>query len=155
MLTLTQEMHDAIMGHCLDDHPEGACGAVVAGPAGSGRRERVVPMKSAARCWFSESGAAQFSRLRDELDERGEELVVLYCSHAGAPADLLSDGVAGVTEDVHRVVVCVAGSLDDLRSAALKSFSPAGRRVLEEEAEVVAVRAPLRWDEFLMCSQSP
>ena len=39
---------DAIVAHARRDHPDEACG-VVAGPVGSGRPERFVPMLNAAR----------------------------------------------------------------------------------------------------------
>src|SRR4051812_1416270 len=47
VLTLAQETYDAIVAHAKRDHPDEACG-VVAGPEGSDRAERFVPMVNAA-----------------------------------------------------------------------------------------------------------
>src|SRR5690349_15048860 len=47
VLTLSQETYDAIVAHAKRDHPDEACG-VVAGPEGSDRAERFVPMVNAA-----------------------------------------------------------------------------------------------------------
>ena len=48
MLTIDREIVDAIVAHARRDHPEEACG-VVAGPAGSDRPARHIPMDNAER----------------------------------------------------------------------------------------------------------
>src|SRR5260221_3905454 len=48
MLTITRDLYDAIVAHARADHPDEACG-IVAGPAGSDRPERFVPMANAER----------------------------------------------------------------------------------------------------------
>ena len=48
MLVIDQATHDAIVAHARRDHPDEACG-IVAGPVGSGRPERFVPILNAAR----------------------------------------------------------------------------------------------------------
>ena len=47
VLRIDQETHDAIVAHAKRDHTDEACG-VVAGPEGSDRPERFVPMVNAA-----------------------------------------------------------------------------------------------------------
>ena len=47
VLTISQELHDAIVEHARRDHPVEACG-VIAGPEGSDRPERLVEMVHAA-----------------------------------------------------------------------------------------------------------
>ncbi|MGZ6884195.1 MAG: Mov34/MPN/PAD-1 family protein, partial [Nocardioidaceae bacterium] len=47
VLSIDQEIYDAIVAHAKKDHPDEACG-VVAGPEGSDRAERFVPMVNAA-----------------------------------------------------------------------------------------------------------
>ena len=48
MLTIRQDLVDAMVAHARADHPDEACG-VIAGPAGSDRPERFIPMVNAAR----------------------------------------------------------------------------------------------------------
>ena len=48
MLEIDKATYDAIVAHARRDHPDEACG-VVAGPVGSGRPERFIPMLNAAR----------------------------------------------------------------------------------------------------------
>ncbi|MBO0774376.1 MAG: Mov34/MPN/PAD-1 family protein, partial [Actinobacteria bacterium] len=48
MLTLSAELQARIVAHARADHPDEACG-VIAGPAGSGRPERFIPMTNAER----------------------------------------------------------------------------------------------------------
>src|SRR5260370_10067995 len=48
MLTLSRALRAAIIAHARADHPDEACG-VIAGPAGSDRPERFIPMTNAER----------------------------------------------------------------------------------------------------------
>src|SRR5258708_8580934 len=48
MLTLSGALRRAVIAHARADHPDEACG-VIAGPAGSDRPERFVPMTNAER----------------------------------------------------------------------------------------------------------
>ena len=48
MLRIDRATYDAIVAHAREDHPDEACG-VVAGPEGSDRPERFIPMLNAAR----------------------------------------------------------------------------------------------------------
>ena len=47
VLRIDQTTYDAIVAHARRDHPDEACG-IVAGPEGSDRPERFVPMVNAA-----------------------------------------------------------------------------------------------------------
>src|SRR5688572_8440269 len=86
MLTIDQATHDAIVAHARADHPDEACG-IVAGPAGSDRPERFVPMLNAARSpTFYEFDSMDLLRLYRELDDRDEDPVVIYHSHTSTPA---------------------------------------------------------------------
>ena len=74
------------MAHARADHPDEACG-VVAGPAGSDRPERFIPMLNAARSpTFYEFDSAEQLRLCREMDDRDEEPVVIYHSHTATEA---------------------------------------------------------------------
>ncbi|KRV47732.1 peptidase [Wenjunlia vitaminophila] len=86
MLTITRALHDALVAHARADHPDEACG-VIAGPAGSDRPERHIPMLNAARSpTFYEFDSADLLRLYRELDDRDEDPVVIYHSHTATEA---------------------------------------------------------------------
>jgi proteasome lid subunit RPN8/RPN11 len=86
VLTISPEVRDAIVAHAKRDHPDEACG-VVAGPAGSDRAERFVEMINAAGSpTFYEFDSMELLRLYKEMDERGEEPVVIYHSHTATEA---------------------------------------------------------------------
>ena len=86
VLTIAQDVLDAIVAHARRDHPDEACG-IVAGPAGSDRPERFVPMLNAARSpTFYEFDSGDLLRLYRDLDARDEEPVVVYHSHTATEA---------------------------------------------------------------------
>ncbi|HEX3907800.1 MAG TPA: M67 family metallopeptidase [Mycobacteriales bacterium] len=86
MLTLTQELYDAIVAHARRDHPDEACG-IIAGPVGSDRAERIVPMLNAERSpTFYRFDSMEQLRVWREMDERDEEPVVVYHSHTATEA---------------------------------------------------------------------
>ena len=86
MLRIGHDVYDAIVAHARRDHPDEACG-VVAGPEGSDRPVRFIPMLNAARSpTFYEFDSADLLRLYREMDERDEEPVVIYHSHTATEA---------------------------------------------------------------------
>ncbi len=86
MLTIAQEIHDAIVAHAKRDHPDEACG-VVAGPEGSDRPERFIPMVNAAGSpTFYEFDSSELLALYKDMDARDEEPVVVYHSHTATEA---------------------------------------------------------------------
>ena len=86
MLTIGRDIVEAIIAHARRDHPDEACG-VVAGPAGSDRPERFIPMLNAARSpTFYEFDSMDLLRLYREMDDNGEEPVVIYHSHTATEA---------------------------------------------------------------------
>ena len=86
MLRIDRATYDAIVAHARDDHPDEACG-VVAGPEGSDRPERFIPMLNAARSpTFYEFDSGDLLRLYREMDDRDEEPVVIYHSHTATEA---------------------------------------------------------------------
>src|SRR6201997_4293756 len=86
MLTITAALRAQILAHARADHPDEACG-VVAGPAGSDRPERFIPMANAARSpTFYEFDSADLLKLYREMDDRDEEPVVVYHSHTSTEA---------------------------------------------------------------------
>lgn len=86
MLTIPQDIYDAIVAHAKRDHPDEACG-VVAGPEGSDRAERFVPMVNAAGSpTFYEFDSTELLALYKDMDARDEEPVVVYHSHTATEA---------------------------------------------------------------------
>ena len=87
MLTISRALHDKIVAHARADHPDEACG-VLAGPAGSDRPQRFIPMTNAARSptFYEFNSDAELFRVWREMDERDEEPVVIYHSHTGTEA---------------------------------------------------------------------
>jgi [CysO sulfur-carrier protein]-S-L-cysteine hydrolase len=86
VLTISRDLHDKIVAHARADHPDEACG-VLAGPAGSDRPERFIPMTNAARSpTFYEFDSTEQFRVWREMDERDEEPVVIYHSHTATEA---------------------------------------------------------------------
>jgi len=86
VLTIDRATYDAIVAHARRDHPDEACG-VVAGPEGTDRPARFVPMLNAARSpTFYEFDSADLLRLYKEMDANDEEPVVVYHSHTATEA---------------------------------------------------------------------
>ncbi len=86
MLTIDAGILEAIVAHARRDHPDEACG-IVAGPAGSGMTARHVPMENAAHSrTFYEFDSLEYLRVWREMDDSGEEPVVIYHSHTATEA---------------------------------------------------------------------
>jgi [CysO sulfur-carrier protein]-S-L-cysteine hydrolase len=86
VLSIDRAAYDAIVAHARRDHPDEACG-VIAGPAGSDRPVRVVPMLNAARSpTFYEFDSQDLLHLYREMEANGEEPVVIYHSHTATEA---------------------------------------------------------------------
>jgi proteasome lid subunit RPN8/RPN11 len=86
VLTIDEEIYDAIVAHARRDHPDEACG-VVAGPEGSDRPARFIPMVNAAGSpTFYEFDSTELLALYKDMDARDEEPVVVYHSHTATEA---------------------------------------------------------------------
>ena len=86
MLAIPEDLHDKIVAHARADHPDEACG-IIAGPAGSDRPERFIPMTNAARSpTFYEFDSTEQFQVWKEMDDRDEEPVVIYHSHTATEA---------------------------------------------------------------------
>ena len=142
MLRIDRATYDAIVAHAREDHPDEACG-VVAGPEGSDRPERFIPMLNAARSpTFYEFDSADLLKLYREMDDRGEEPVVIYHSHTATEAYPSRTDIGLAQEpNAHYVLVStrqhekqtgLAG--DDVE---FRSFRIVDGEVSEEEVEIV------------------
>ena len=142
MLRIDRATYDAIVAHARADHPDEACG-VVAGPEGSDRPERFVPMLNAARSpTFYEFDSADLLRLYRDMDDRGEEPVVVYHSHTATEASPSRTDVSYASEpNAHYVLVSTrhhgreTGLAGD--EVEFRSFRIVDGEVSEEDVEVV------------------
>lgn len=135
VLEIDRTTYDAIVAHARRDHPDEACG-IVAGPAGSDRPERLVPMLNAARSpTFYEFDSHDLLALYREMDDRDEEPVVIYHSHTATEAYPSRTDVALAQEpDAHYVLV----STREPDTTDVRSYRIVDGEVAEEEVRVVA-----------------
>ncbi|MBB5935205.1 Mov34/MPN/PAD-1 family protein [Streptomyces zagrosensis] len=143
MLTITQALHDQIVAHARADHPDEACG-VVAGPEGSDRPERFIPMLNAARSpTFYEFDSGDLLKLYRELDDRDEEPVVIYHSHTATEAYPSRTDISYANEPgAHYVLVSTADTDTDTDTGdascfPFRSFRIVDGVVTEEDVRVV------------------
>ena len=136
MLRIEQATYDAIVAHARKDHPDEACG-VVAGPAGSDRPERFVPMQNAARSpTFYEFDSADLLALYKEMDANAEEPVVVYHSHTATEAYPSRTDISYASEpNAHYVLV----STRDPDETEFRSFRIVDGEVTEEPVEFTGV----------------
>src|SRR3954453_10261570 len=135
VLELRQDLYDAIVAHARRDHPDEACG-VIAGPIGSDRPERIIPMLNAARSpTFFEFDSMDLFRLYREVDERDEEIVVIYHSHTATEAYPSRTDIqyGTLNPDAHWVLV----STRDPETVEFRSFRIVDGEVTEEPVEIV------------------
>jgi proteasome lid subunit RPN8/RPN11 len=134
VLTIEQAVYDAIVAHARRDHPDEACG-LIAGPVGSGRPERFVPMLNAARSpTYYEFETQEKLRVYREMDDRDEEPVVVYHSHTATEAYPSRTDIALASQpEAHYVLV----STRDPDRAEFRSFRIVDGAVTEEPVEVV------------------
>jgi proteasome lid subunit RPN8/RPN11 len=138
MLTITRALHDALVAHARADHPDEACG-IVAGPAGSDRPERHVPMLNAARSpTFYEFDSGDLLRLYRELDDRDEEPVVIYHSHTATEAYPSRTDIGYANEPgAHYVLVSTAECGPGEGPFQFRSFRIVDGEVTEEDVRIV------------------
>jgi proteasome lid subunit RPN8/RPN11 len=136
---LRRELVEAIVAHARRDHPDEACG-VIAGPEGSDRAERFIPMLNAARSpTFYEFDAGEWLALHRELNNNDEEVVVVYHSHTATEAfpsrtDIgIADHYAMFLRSPHYVLV----STRDPDTVELRSYTIVDGVVEEEPVEVL------------------
>ncbi len=134
MLEIRRDLVDAMVAHARRDHPDEACG-VIAGPEGSDRPERFIPMLNAARSpTFYEFDSADLLKLYREMDANDEVPVVIYHSHTATEAYPSRTDVSYASEpDAHYVLV----STRDANEHELRSYRIVDGVITEEPVEVV------------------
>jgi proteasome lid subunit RPN8/RPN11 len=138
VLEITSELVDQIVRHARADHPDEACG-VIAGPAGSGRPERFIPMINAARSpTFYEFDSADLFKLYREMDDEDEEPVVIYHSHTATEAFPSRTDISLASEpEAHYVLVSTRQTGQDEGPYEFRSFRIVDGVVTEETVKVV------------------
>jgi [CysO sulfur-carrier protein]-S-L-cysteine hydrolase len=134
VLTISKDLYDKVVAHARADHPDEACG-VLAGPAGSDRPERFIPMTNAARSptFYEFDSSEQFGVWR-EMDERDEEPVVIYHSHTATEAYPSRTDISYANEPgAHYVLV----STREPAVTEFRSYRIAAGQVTEEPVAVV------------------
>jgi [CysO sulfur-carrier protein]-S-L-cysteine hydrolase len=135
MLTISAELRAKILAHASADHPDEACG-VLAGPVGSDRPERFIPMLNAERSptFYRFDSMEQF-RVWREMDDRDEEPVVIYHSHTATEAYPSRTDISYASEPgAHYVLV---STMDPDRDE-FRSFRIVDGQITEEEVTVTA-----------------
>jgi proteasome lid subunit RPN8/RPN11 len=135
VLRISRALYEKIIEHARKDHPDEACG-VIAGPAGSDRPERLIPMLNAARSpTFFEFDSQDLFNLYREVDERDEDIVVIYHSHTATEAYPSRTDIqfGALNPEAHWVLV----STRDPELAELRSFRIVDAAVTEEPVVVV------------------
>jgi proteasome lid subunit RPN8/RPN11 len=135
---MDEATRDAIVAHARQDHPDEACG-VVAGPIGSDRPTRFIPMVNAARSpTFYEFDSADLLALYRDMDSRDEEPVVIYHSHTATEAYPSRTDISYASEpNAHYVLVSTAECGNDDDPYEFRSFRILDGVVTEEEVRVV------------------
>jgi proteasome lid subunit RPN8/RPN11 len=86
VLVIRADLVDAMVAHARADYPDEACG-VIAGPVGSDRPTRFIPMQNAERSpTFYRFDSLEQLRVWREMDDNDEEAVVIYHSHTATQA---------------------------------------------------------------------
>lgn len=134
VLTITGELRAAMVAHARREHPEEACG-IIAGPEGSDRPERFVPMTNAERSTtFYRFDPAEQLALYREMDARNETPVVVYHSHTATEAYPSRTDIAYAGEpEAHYVLV----STRDPATEQVRSYRIVDGQVTEEDITVV------------------
>jgi proteasome lid subunit RPN8/RPN11 len=134
MLTIPEDLYDKVVAHARADHPDEACG-VLAGPAGSDRPERFIPMTNAARSpTFYEFDSTEQFQVWKQMDDRDEEPVVIYHSHTATEAYPSRTDISYANEPgAHYMLV----STRDPAIAEVRSYRILDGQVTEEPVTVV------------------
>jgi len=138
MLTIRQDLIDAIVAHARADHPDEACG-VIAGPEGSDSPTRFIPMVNAARSpTFYEFDSMDLLKLYRDMDDNDEVPVVVYHSHTATEAYPSRTDVSYASEpEAHYVLVSTRETGTEDGPYEFRSFRIVDGVITEEEITIV------------------
>jgi proteasome lid subunit RPN8/RPN11 len=151
-LTIDAAILDAIVAHARRDHPDEACG-IVAGPFGSDRPSRWIPMANAERSTtFYSFDSTEQLRVWREMEDRDEEPVVIYHSHtATEPYPSRTDIALAGYPEAHYLLV----STKDGDRPWIRSFRIVDGVVTEEDIRVENSTVDPHAVQSYMFGQSP
>ncbi|OBG47179.1 peptidase [Mycobacterium alsense] len=134
MLVIRADLVEAIVAHARRDHPDEACG-VLAGPEGTDRPERHIPMTNAERSpTFYRFDSREQLKVWREMENADEAPVVVYHSHTATEAYPSRTDVNLASEpDAHYVLV----STRDPARHELRSYRIVDGAVTEEPVHIV------------------
>lgn len=133
-MRIKASIYDEIVAHARRDHPDEACG-VVAGPEGSDRPMRFVPMLNAARSpTFYEFDSADLLALYKQMAANDEEPVVVYHSHTATEAHPSRTDIK-LAQEPNAHYVLVSTRSDDVTE--FRSYRILDGVVTEEPVEVL------------------
>ncbi len=137
MLEITQDLVDQIVAHARRDHPDEACG-VIAGPAGSDRAVRFIPMVNAARSpTFYEFDSHDLLRLYREMAANDEDPVVIYHSHTATQAYPSRTDISYASEpSAHYVLVSTRETGTQEGPFEFRSYRIIDGEVTEEDVRI-------------------
>ncbi len=138
MLRIRRELVDRIVEHARADHPDEACG-VIAGPEGSDRPERFIPMVNAARSpTFYEFDSGDLFGLYKDMAANDEDPIVIYHSHTATEAYPSRTDTALASEPgAHYVLISTRETGNAEGPYELRSYRIVDGEVTEEEIEIL------------------
>ncbi len=136
VLNISQEFIDQITAQALAELPNEACGVIV-GPVGMDQAARIKPMfNSAASPVFYEFAPQDLLALYRGLDDKDEEIVVVYHSHPTSPAFPSTSDIAYAGEPgAHYVLLSTRAEIAP--EIEFRSFRIIAGVVTEEEVAII------------------
>ncbi|MBC2638877.1 Mov34/MPN/PAD-1 family protein [Rhodococcus sp. 4CII] len=134
VLVIRSDFVEAMVAHARADHPDEACG-VIAGPEGSDRPERHIPMINAERSpTFYRFDSGEQLKVWRAMDDADEVPVVIYHSHTATEAYPSRTDISFASEpEAHYVLI----STRDPDTHELRSYRIVDGVVTEEPVDVV------------------
>ena len=141
MLVIRSDFVEAMVAHARADHPDEACG-VIAGPEGSDRPERHIPMINAERSpTFYRFDSGEQLKVWRAMDDADEVPVVIYHSHTATEAYPSRTDINLAQEPgAHYVLVSTRDGADSPAydgPVEFRSYRIIDGEVVEEEVHVV------------------
>ena len=128
-----------MVAHAKRDHPDEACG-IIAGPEGSDRPVRFIPMLNAAGSpTFYEFDSSELLALYKEMWANDEEPVVIYHSHSATEAyPSVTDINLASEPGAHYVLVSTREHGNNPGPVEFRSYRIVDGVVTEEEVTVAS-----------------
>ncbi|MCC7090596.1 MAG: Mov34/MPN/PAD-1 family protein [Nitrosomonas sp.] len=134
MLTIHSRLINALITQALNFHPIETCG-IIAGPVGSNLPLRIISMhKETQPGSFPKLNPQRQLQVWKEMNERGEEPIVIFFSHPHCQAyPTHAEVESAIAPQSHYLIV----STESLNCDELRSFRIIDRIVIEERIQIV------------------